>query len=128
MSTQVNSGIRGSFMSDHSRIPSEQGEPNTGGPMSRRSFGQAIGAAALGNSLQAVHLGNVSAAPVASAEPRPEQARGRGGELVHLSAVELAAQIRRKQVSAREVMAAHLAQIELVNPKVNAIVTLVGDR
>lgn len=115
-------------MSDHPRIPSGQGGPNTGGPMSRRTFGQAIGAAALGNSLQAVHLGNVSAAPTASSEPLPEQAGGRRGELVYLSAVELASQIKRKQVSAREVMAAHLAQIELVNPKVNAIVTLVGDR
>ena len=43
-------------------------------------------------------------------------------------AVELAARIRRKEVSAREVMAAHLAQIERVNPKVNAIVTLVAER
>ena len=36
--------------------------------------------------------------------------------------------IRSKQVSAREVMAAHLAQIERINPKVNAIVTLVAER
>ena len=45
-----------------------------------------------------------------------------------MSAVELADRLRRKQVSAREVMAAHLAQIERINPKVNAIVTLVADR
>lgn len=32
--------------------------------------------------------------------------------------------IREKEVSAREVMAAHLAQIERVNPQVNAIVTM----
>ena len=115
-------------MSDHPRIPSGSGDPNTGGPISRRTFGQAIGAAALGNSLKAVHLGSVSTTPAASAEPLAEQAKGRGGEVIYLSAVELASQIRRKQVSAREVMAAHLAQIELVNPKVNAIVTLVGDR
>jgi amidase len=36
--------------------------------------------------------------------------------------------IREKKVSAREVMAAHLKQIERVNPKVNAIVTLIGDQ
>ena len=47
---------------------------------------------------------------------------------MHLTAVELAARIRRKQVSAREVMAAHLARIERVNPKINAIVTLVAER
>jgi amidase len=49
-------------------------------------------------------------------------------DLCYLSAVDLVARIRRKQVSAREVMAAHLARIERVNPKVNAIVTLVADR
>jgi amidase len=49
-------------------------------------------------------------------------------ELCFLSAIELAARIRRKDVSAREVLAVHLAQIERVNPKVNAIVTLAADR
>jgi len=41
-----------------------------------------------------------------------------------MSAVELAQLIRTKKLSAREVLAAHLKQIERVNPKVNAIVTL----
>lgn len=45
-------------------------------------------------------------------------------ELCFASAVELARLIRTKQVSAREVLAAHLRQIERVNPRVNAIVTL----
>jgi amidase len=49
-------------------------------------------------------------------------------DLCDLSAVELAARIRSKDVSAREVMTAHLARIERVNPKVNAIVTLVAER
>ena len=49
-------------------------------------------------------------------------------DLCFLSATELTSLIRTKQVSAREVMTAHLAQIERVNPKVNAIVTLVADR
>ena len=49
-------------------------------------------------------------------------------ELCDLSAVELAARIQRKDVSAREVMSAHLARIERVNPRVNAVVTLVADR
>ncbi|MCH9046196.1 MAG: amidase [SAR324 cluster bacterium] len=40
------------------------------------------------------------------------------------TAVELAGMIRNKQVSAREVMEAHLEQIGRVNPKVNAIVTM----
>ncbi|MEN3293337.1 MAG: amidase [Burkholderiales bacterium] len=41
-----------------------------------------------------------------------------------MTATELAANIRAGQLSAREVMQAHLARIENVNPKVNAIVTL----
>jgi amidase len=45
-----------------------------------------------------------------------------------MTAVEMAAQIKGKKLSAREVMTAHLAQIERVNPKVNAIVTLVADQ
>lgn len=45
-------------------------------------------------------------------------------DLCFLSAVEMAAQIRAGQLSARELMAAHLARIDAVNPKVNAIVTL----
>src|SRR6185312_14796913 len=45
--------------------------------------------------------------------------------LCFLSAVELASMIRSKTVSACEVTAAHLRQIERVNPSVNAIVTRV---
>jgi amidase len=44
-----------------------------------------------------------------------------------MSAVEMARLIRSKKLSAREALAAHLKQIERVNPKVNAIVTLVKD-
>ena len=45
-------------------------------------------------------------------------------ELNFLPATEMAAMIRRREVSALEVTRAHLKQIERVNPKVNAIVTL----
>jgi len=48
-----------------------------------------------------------------------------GDELYFLTARELAARLRTREVSAREVVAAHLARIAAVNPKVNAIVTLV---
>src|SRR5207302_9609731 len=44
-----------------------------------------------------------------------------------MSTVEMARLIRAKKLSAREVLAAHLKQIERVNPKVNAIVTLVAE-
>ncbi|HZN26939.1 MAG TPA: amidase family protein, partial [Burkholderiales bacterium] len=36
--------------------------------------------------------------------------------------------MRRREVSARDVMAAHLARIERINPKVNAMVTVVAER
>ena len=49
-------------------------------------------------------------------------------DICKLSAVELARLIHAKELSAREVVGAHLAQIDRVNPTVNAIVTLVADR
>ena len=44
--------------------------------------------------------------------------------LCFLPATELVHRLRKKEISAREVLSAHLAQIERVNPKVNAIVIL----
>jgi amidase len=49
-------------------------------------------------------------------------------EICFLTATELARRIRVKDLSARDVMAAHLAQIDRVNPKVNAIVTLLPEQ
>src|SRR5260370_31530187 len=48
-------------------------------------------------------------------------------EICFTSAVEMARLIRTKKLSAREALAAHLKQIERVNPRVNAIVTLVAE-
>lgn len=74
-------------------------------PFSRRDAARLLGAAA--------------ATPMLGA-PTPD--------ICALTAVEMAGLIRQKKLSAREVMTAHLRQIEHVNPKVNAIVTLVADR
>jgi len=49
-------------------------------------------------------------------------------DLCFLTASELARRIRLREVSVTEVVDAHLAQIERVNPKVNAIVTLTAER
>jgi len=49
-------------------------------------------------------------------------------ETCFLPATELARRIRTKDISVREVMEAHLAQIERVNPKMNAIVTLLPEQ
>lgn len=73
--------------------------------ITRRQAGQILGAAA--------------ATPLLAAE---------GSDICFLTAVEMAALIRRKKLSAREAMAAHLKQIERVNPKVNAIVTSVAEQ
>ncbi len=48
-------------------------------------------------------------------------------EICFKTATDLARCIREKELSAREVMAAHLEQIERVNPRVNAIVTLLPE-
>jgi amidase len=55
---------------------------------------------------------------------------GQGSEqdVCYLGAREMARLIRLKKLSAREALAAHLKQIERVNPKVNAIITFVADQ
>src|SRR5262245_5353188 len=56
------------------------------------------------------------------------QEDGVTNELCFMTATELVARIRARQVSVSEVLEAHLAQIERVNPRVNAIVTLTAER
>ena len=51
-----------------------------------------------------------------------------GQDLCFTSATELVRLIRERKVSVTEVVQAHLAQIERVNPRVNAIVTLLPER
>jgi amidase len=52
------------------------------------------------------------------------QAQPSDSSICFMSAIEMARLIRLKKLSAREALAEHLKQIERVNPKVNAIVTL----
>ena len=88
--------------------------------ISRRHFN----ATAAAGSVYAALPPLIGAAASSSQGPTPPGQ----SELCGMSAVELAARLARKDVSAREVMTAHLAQIERLNPKVNAIVTLVADQ
>lgn len=97
--------------------------PNETVPITRRAFGQTLGIAAVAASTLHGLAGTVSAQ-----SGTPRSTAGASNELCDLSAIELAARIRRKDVSAREVMTAHLERIERVNPRVNAIVTLVAER
>lgn len=67
------------------------------------------------------------AAMTASSALLPSTARAKslvGGEITELGALELSHAIRSKVFSCKEVMTAYLAQIERLNPKVNAIVSL----
>ena len=52
----------------------------------------------------------------------------RHNEICYLTAIEIRNKIRNRELSAVEVMEAHLRQIELVNSTVNAIITLHSDR
>ena len=90
--------------------------------ITRRAFGQTLGIAAVAGTIPGLS-GTAWAQPAKAAI-----VAGSGDELCDLSAIELVARMRRKQVSAREVMTAHLARIERINPKVNAVVTLVAER
>lgn len=48
-------------------------------------------------------------------------------EICFMTATEMACHIKKKELSALEVMEAHLQQVEYLNPKLNAIVTLTGE-
>jgi amidase len=64
---------------------------------------------------------------LASSQEAQTAARSAASPVCFMSAVEMARLIRAKKLSAREALAAHLTQIERVNPRVNAIVTLVAE-
>lgn len=74
---------------------------------------------------QAIRLGTTAA--VAAAVKLPSQDTGSAPDLCFLPAREMAGLIHARKLSARDVMQAHLRQVARVNPKVNAIVTLVPE-
>src|SRR3984957_8955660 len=73
-------------------------------------------------------LAGVAAVSAASAFPAALSAQNSAPSLCFTSAVDMAAMIRAKKLSAREALEEHLKQIDRVNPQVNAIVTLVADQ
>ena len=93
--------------------------PDGTASVTRRRFNATVATGAVFTALSPLGAAGI---PEQSSAPRGQQ------ELCDLSAVELAARLARKQVSAREVMSAHLARIERINPTVNAIVTLVAEQ
>jgi amidase len=70
----------------------------------------------------------LAAASASSALPAALSAEPTASPLCFTSAVEMAALIRARKLSAREALAEHVKQIDRVNPQVNAIVTLVADQ
>lgn len=93
--------------------------------LNRRAFGKLLGLSALSGALPREALTLASGTPM---EDDVIKRASAPDEVCDLSAVDLASRIRRKQLSAREVMAAHLARIDRINPKINAVVTLVAER
>ncbi len=91
--------------------------------ITRRTFSQLLGAAAI--------TGALPPPPSLGSEPNESTVAAdvsfSADDLCFMPATELVSRMRRGQVSAREVMRAHLAQIERINPQVNAVVTLVAD-
>jgi amidase len=88
--------------------------------------GTALSAAA--TPLLASSMGQSSAANAPSTVPGLARATpGSEDELCFMRAVDMIDAIRAKKLSAREVMQAHLKQIDRVNAKVNALVTMVPE-
>ncbi|MBV9082468.1 MAG: amidase [Acidobacteriaceae bacterium] len=69
---------------------------------------------------QATQLVGLAAANQAFAAETPDICR--------MTAVEMVRLVRKRALSAQEILSAHLKQIERLNPKVNAIVTLIADQ
>ena len=87
----------------------------------RRDLLKAAGAGALLSAAVAVSTNGDGLVPTAAA------ANAKTDDLCYTSATELVRLMRTRKLSAREVMAAHLARISSVNPKVNAIVAKLDD-
>lgn len=79
--------------------------------------GAMLGSAAFGGAIGSLFPASAKAAPAAAADVIP-------ADIVAMDAVTLSRAIKARQVSCRETMAAYLTQIERLNPKVNAIVSL----
>jgi amidase len=75
----------------------------------------------------AIKLGTTTAMSVAAARLLAASKSSASNEICFMRAVDMVAAMRAKKLSAREVMQAHLNQINQVNGKVNAIVTLVPE-
>jgi amidase len=93
---------------------------NTMSP-NRREFLEMLAAAGAASAIAGCQHASLALPSVA------QTVHGTPGDICFMSGRELARLIRARKLSAREVMSAHLRQIERVNPKVNAIVAMLDD-
>ena len=89
----------------------------------RREWLRLAGAGAVVGALAGCGSGSGEGGQTAAQVKAPSSA----ADLCFTSASDLVALIKTREVSAREVMAAHLERIARVNPKLNAIVAKLGD-
>src|SRR3984957_9035293 len=75
----------------------------------------------------AIKLGTTTAISVAAAPLLAASKASASNEICYMRAIDMVDAIRTKKLSSREVMQAHLKQIAQVNPKVNAMVTMVPE-
>ena len=70
----------------------------------------------------------IGASAAITAAAMPTAGESAGSDICFMRAVDILDALRKKKLSAREVMEAHLKQIKRVNAKVNALVTLVPEQ
>jgi amidase len=97
------------------------------GPLSRRAFIATSGAAAMG-----AHLGTQVGAPFNNLESRKPvsdsaMTSAPSSNIVSLTLVDLAAKIRKNELTSEAAVRAFLAQIDAVNPQLNAVVQIQHD-
>ena len=95
------------------------GDSHDSSNVSRRAFLAATGAAALGSPLLSLDAQPPLSNPVNNSTP--------AFNILSLSAVELAATIRKDQVTSEAAVRAYLDRLDAVNPKLNAVVQLRRD-
>src|SRR5260370_37887952 len=78
-------------------------------------------------SAKSAEASSIETIPTQATLPTAAKTSDSSSDICFMRAVDMAKLIREKKLSAREVVSAHLKQIERVNSKVNAIVTLVAE-
>lgn len=95
-------------------------DPQSPAPLSRRAFIAATGAAAMGSQIGAPFINLEPRHPVTDSPTTPVPSYN----ILALSLVELAAMIRKNELTSENAVRAFLDRIDQVNPKLNAVVQI----